>query len=214
MLYELSWERAAQALGVACDLGSSVYDAYYVLLANKLRVPLVAADKPLYKTARKQSKLLHIKDYLQSSNLLFVRSRELFVEQSFLELLRYSASGSVEFYGTQRKILAAQQLQGPNPIMRSTRKRRRTNACSLVRHITTGSTLLGESSKVEGSAQTLQYSSDYFDLSLPVCSSHNRPNSYNFTFLRRLAGEKMRGCVDKFIRCSFRIIRSNCYLAL
>lgn len=63
-LYELTWESAAQALSIACDLGFTVYDASYVLLANELRVPLITADKTLYETARKRFKILHIKDYL------------------------------------------------------------------------------------------------------------------------------------------------------
>lgn len=63
-LYELTWERAAQALSIACDLDLTIYDASYVLLANELRIPLVTADKTLYETAKKRGKILHIKDYL------------------------------------------------------------------------------------------------------------------------------------------------------
>jgi len=63
-LRELSWAQTAEALSIACDLDLTIYDTSYVFLANELKVPLVTADKTLYKTARKKFKILHIKDYL------------------------------------------------------------------------------------------------------------------------------------------------------
>jgi len=63
-LHELNWAQAAQSLSIACDLDLTIYDASYVLLTNELKVPLVTADKTLHETARKQFKILHIKDYL------------------------------------------------------------------------------------------------------------------------------------------------------
>lgn len=63
-LYELNWAQTAQALSIACGLNLTIYDASYVFLANDLRAPLITADKTLYEIARKQFKILHIKDYL------------------------------------------------------------------------------------------------------------------------------------------------------
>ena len=62
-LHKLNWAQSAQALSIACDLDLTVYDTSYVFLANELKVPLITADKTLYETARKQFRILHIKDY-------------------------------------------------------------------------------------------------------------------------------------------------------
>jgi len=62
-LHKLNWAQSAQALSIACDLDLTIYDTAYVFLANELKVPLITADKTLYETARKQFKILHIKDY-------------------------------------------------------------------------------------------------------------------------------------------------------
>jgi len=62
-LHELNWAQAALALSIACDLNLTTYDTLYIFLSNETRAPLITADQTLYETARKQFKILHIKDY-------------------------------------------------------------------------------------------------------------------------------------------------------
>jgi len=62
-LHELNWAQAALALSIACDLNLTTYDTSYIFLSNETRAPLITADQTLYETARKQFKILHIKDY-------------------------------------------------------------------------------------------------------------------------------------------------------
>jgi len=63
-LHDVSWAQSAQALGIACDLGLTIYDSSYVLLADELKVPLITGDKTLCETASKKFKILYIKDYV------------------------------------------------------------------------------------------------------------------------------------------------------
>ena len=63
-LHELNWAQTAEALSIACNLNLTICDASYIFLAKEIRAPLITADQKLYETARKQFKILHIKDYL------------------------------------------------------------------------------------------------------------------------------------------------------
>lgn len=62
-LHELNWAQAAQALHISSDLNLTIYDTSYIFLADEMRIPLITADITLYEAARKQFRVLHIRDY-------------------------------------------------------------------------------------------------------------------------------------------------------
>ena len=62
-LHQPSWSRVAQVLGVARDLGLTVYDASYVYFAEGVKATLITADDTLYESAGKRCSVLHIRDY-------------------------------------------------------------------------------------------------------------------------------------------------------
>jgi len=62
-LHELSWAQTAKALGIACELGLTVYDASYVYLSEEMGLPLITADRALQEKAGKRFKILYIGDY-------------------------------------------------------------------------------------------------------------------------------------------------------
>jgi len=62
-LHSVSWSRMAQVLGVARELGLTVYDASYVYLAEEMKSTLITADDTLSERAGKRCGVLHIRDY-------------------------------------------------------------------------------------------------------------------------------------------------------
>ncbi len=62
-LHHQSWSRMAQVLGVARDLGLTVYDTSYVYLAEEMKATLITADDTLFERAGKRCSVLHIRDY-------------------------------------------------------------------------------------------------------------------------------------------------------
>lgn len=62
-LHELSWTQTAKALGIACELGLTIYDASYVYLSEEMGLPLITVDKTLHEKAGKRFKILYIGDY-------------------------------------------------------------------------------------------------------------------------------------------------------
>ncbi|MEM2994500.1 MAG: type II toxin-antitoxin system VapC family toxin [Candidatus Bathyarchaeia archaeon] len=62
-LHETDWVQASHELNIACKLDLTVYDAAYLLLANKRKVSLITADEKLYEKAKQRFKITHIKEY-------------------------------------------------------------------------------------------------------------------------------------------------------
>ena len=62
-LHELSWAQTSKALGIACELGLTVYDASYVYLSEEMGLPLITADKTLHEKAGKRFKIRYVGDY-------------------------------------------------------------------------------------------------------------------------------------------------------
>lgn len=62
-LRELSWAQTAEALGIACELGITIYDASYLYLSEEIGLPLITSDKTLREKAGKRFKILYIGDY-------------------------------------------------------------------------------------------------------------------------------------------------------
>ena len=62
-LHHQSWSQVAQVLGVARDLGLTVYDTSYVYLAEEMKATLITADDTLFERAGKRHSVLHIRDY-------------------------------------------------------------------------------------------------------------------------------------------------------
>lgn len=62
-LHELSWSQTAEALGIACELGLTVYDTSYVYLSRETGLPLITADRTLHEKAGKLFKIMYIRDY-------------------------------------------------------------------------------------------------------------------------------------------------------
>jgi predicted nucleic acid-binding protein len=62
-LHHLSWPSVAQVLGVARELGLTVYDASYVIIAEEVKATLITADDTLYKRVGKRCRVLHVRDY-------------------------------------------------------------------------------------------------------------------------------------------------------
>jgi predicted nucleic acid-binding protein len=63
-LYPFSWIQSSQELDIACKLNIAIYDAAYLLLAEKTKTQLITADNKLYEKAKNNYKVLHIKDYV------------------------------------------------------------------------------------------------------------------------------------------------------
>ena len=63
-LYELDWNQLSQALGIACKLNMTIYDASYLFLANENKINFITADNKLYETAKRHFGVIHVKDYL------------------------------------------------------------------------------------------------------------------------------------------------------
>jgi predicted nucleic acid-binding protein len=62
-LHKLGWSQVAEAMGIAFDLGTTVYDASYVYISDELGLPLITADRRLYDAARNSFKVVYIGDY-------------------------------------------------------------------------------------------------------------------------------------------------------
>ena len=62
-LHDVSWSLVARVLSVACELGLTIYDASYVVLAEEMKATLVTADDTLYGRAGKRCSIQHIRDY-------------------------------------------------------------------------------------------------------------------------------------------------------
>jgi predicted nucleic acid-binding protein len=62
-LHETSWVQASQELNVACKLNLTVYDASYLILAEKTKTSLITADEKLCEKAKQHFRITHIKDY-------------------------------------------------------------------------------------------------------------------------------------------------------
>lgn len=62
-LYEASWAQACQELNIACKLDLTVYDASYLLLANRTQTCLITADNRLYEKAKEYFRITYIEDY-------------------------------------------------------------------------------------------------------------------------------------------------------
>jgi predicted nucleic acid-binding protein len=62
-LLKLDWSRVAEVMGIAFDLGTTVYDASYVYISDEFGLPLITADRRLYETARNSFKVVYIGDY-------------------------------------------------------------------------------------------------------------------------------------------------------
>ena len=61
-LHRLSWSQVAEVMGIAFDLGITVYDASYVYLSDELGLPLITADGCLYDAARNSFKVVYVGD--------------------------------------------------------------------------------------------------------------------------------------------------------
>ena len=62
-LHGTNWAQASQELSIACKLDLTVYDASYLLLADRTKTSLITADKKLYEKAKQHFRITHIKDY-------------------------------------------------------------------------------------------------------------------------------------------------------
>jgi predicted nucleic acid-binding protein len=62
-LHPLGWSRMARVLGVASELGLSVYDASYVSVAGEVKATLITSDDALYERAGKRCSVQHLRDY-------------------------------------------------------------------------------------------------------------------------------------------------------
>jgi len=62
-LHGVTWAQASQELDIACKLDLTVYDASYLLLANKTKSSLITADKKLYEKAGKHFRIIHVEEY-------------------------------------------------------------------------------------------------------------------------------------------------------
>lgn len=62
-LHETNWAQASQELSIACKLDLAVYDASYLLLADRTKTSLITADKKLYEKAKQDFRITHVKDY-------------------------------------------------------------------------------------------------------------------------------------------------------
>lgn len=62
-LHQLDWAEMSEGLSIACDLNLTMYDLSYLLLADKMDVPVVTADQQLCHRARKRFTILPVKDY-------------------------------------------------------------------------------------------------------------------------------------------------------
>jgi predicted nucleic acid-binding protein len=62
-LHESNWVQASHELNMACKLNLTVYDASYLLLANKTKTSLITADEKLYEKAKQYFKVTYIKEY-------------------------------------------------------------------------------------------------------------------------------------------------------
>ena len=62
-LHSLGWSDVARVLGIASELGLSVYDASYVSVAEDAKATLITADDELYKMAGKRCSVQHLRDY-------------------------------------------------------------------------------------------------------------------------------------------------------
>jgi len=63
-LYETNWTQACQELNIACNLDLTVYDASYLLLADKTKSNLITADQKLYEKAKEHFRITYVKEYL------------------------------------------------------------------------------------------------------------------------------------------------------
>ena len=62
-LYDLRWQDVAEGFSIASALDLTIYDVAYILLSNRLRVPLITTDDKLCERAKATAKLIHVKDY-------------------------------------------------------------------------------------------------------------------------------------------------------
>jgi len=62
-LHETNWAKACQELKIACSLDLTVYDASYLLLAEKTKFSLITADTRLYEKTKDQFRIINIKEH-------------------------------------------------------------------------------------------------------------------------------------------------------
>lgn len=62
-LHQSDWAQTSEELSLAYNLNLTIYDATYISIADKMKIPLITADQKLYKTAQNHFKIIHIKEY-------------------------------------------------------------------------------------------------------------------------------------------------------
>lgn len=60
---EIDWKIVKKAYSEALELGITVYDAIYVVIAEEKNGVIITADDRLYRQLKKHTKITHIKDY-------------------------------------------------------------------------------------------------------------------------------------------------------
>jgi len=63
-LYEIDWAEASEVLVIASQFDIAVYDATYLFLSDKLKVPFVTADDKLIHKVQNHFKLINLKEYV------------------------------------------------------------------------------------------------------------------------------------------------------
>ncbi len=60
---EIDWNLVKKAYRKAVELGITVYDALYVVIANEKNGAIITADNKLYRQLKDHTRIIHIKDY-------------------------------------------------------------------------------------------------------------------------------------------------------
>ena len=64
---DLDWKIIKESYAKALELSITVYDAIYVVIADKLGATIITSDNKLYNQLRDKARIMHIRDYQRIS---------------------------------------------------------------------------------------------------------------------------------------------------
>jgi len=65
---DIDWDLVKESYAKALELSITVYDAIYVVVADKLKTTIITSDDRLYNQLKDKVRILHIRDYRGNSN--------------------------------------------------------------------------------------------------------------------------------------------------
>ena len=59
----IDWENVINATKIALKENLTVYDAYYLIVSNRYKIPVVTADDKFIRSAREHYNIVHLKEF-------------------------------------------------------------------------------------------------------------------------------------------------------